>query len=57
MLIRLQININVFKFLDDESKARHPLFISKNNTPEQQICYNLMNITLQSLTFPVFLII
>ena len=26
---QLQININVFSFFDDESKARHPLFINK----------------------------
>ena len=27
---QLQININVFLFFDDESRARHPLLISRN---------------------------
>ena len=28
---QLQININVFSFFDDESRARHPLVISRKN--------------------------
>ena len=28
---RLEININVFTYFDDEGKARHPLHISKKN--------------------------
>ena len=42
---KLQINIKVFSFVDDESKARHPLCISKKFTPKQQICYTGINIT------------
>ena len=30
---RLQININVFSFFDEEGKARHPLFISRKQYP------------------------
>ena len=30
---RIQTNINVYSFFDDEGKARHPLFISKKNHP------------------------
>ena len=28
---QLQMNINVFSFFDDESRARHPLVISRKN--------------------------
>ena len=30
---RLETNINVYSFFDDEGKARHPMFISRKNHP------------------------
>ena len=33
---QLQTNINVFSFFDEEGKARHPLFISRKQYPQDR---------------------